>query len=43
MHIKARYFLANNRLYQVMVVAPQRQGLPDAAQKFFESFKLVEN
>ncbi len=42
-HIKSRYFLVNNRLYQVMVVAPQRQGLPDAAQKFFDSFKLVEN
>ena len=40
---KGRYFLAGNRLYQLMVVAPQRQGLPAAAQKFLDSFKLVEN
>jgi hypothetical protein len=43
MLIKVRYFLVNNRLYQVMVVAPQRQGLSDTAQKFFDSFKLIEN
>ena len=43
MHIKSRYFLVNNRLYQVMVVAPQNQGLPAAAQKFLDSFKLIEN
>ena len=43
MLIKAHYFLVNNRLYQVMVVAPQLQGLPAAAQQFFDSFKLAEN
>ena len=42
-HVKARYFLANNRLYQVMVVAQQSQGALADAQKFFDSFKLVEN
>ena len=41
MLIKVRYFLVNDRLYQVMVVALQRQGLPDPAQKFFDSFKLI--
>ena len=42
-HIKSRYFLAHNRLYQVMVVVRQNQTLPDAAQKFLDSFKLAEN
>ncbi len=43
MHVKARYFLADNRLYQVLVIAQQNKGLPDAAQKFFESFQLVKD
>ncbi|HSD82279.1 MAG TPA: hypothetical protein VLG46_00370 [Anaerolineae bacterium] len=41
--VKIRYFLVSNRLYQLMVTAPQSQGLPDAAQKFFDSFKLIED
>ncbi len=41
--IRSRYFLAHNRLYQVMVIVRQNQVLPDAAQKFLDSFKLVEN
>jgi Fas apoptotic inhibitory molecule (FAIM1) len=43
MHVKVHYFLVNNRLYQVMVVAQQNQDLPADAQKFFDSFKLIEN
>ena len=43
LHIKARYFLAGNRLYQVLVIVQQDQGLPDSAQKFFDSFRLTED
>jgi hypothetical protein len=42
-HVKVRYFLVNNRLYQVMVVVPQTRILPVEAQRFFDSFKLIEN
>jgi hypothetical protein len=41
--VKVRYFLADNRLYQVMVVAQQNQGLPADTQKFLDSFQLSEN
>jgi hypothetical protein len=41
--IKVRYFLTNGRLYQVMVVAQQSQGLPADTQKYLDSFKLIEN
>lgn len=42
-HIKVRYFLTNDRLYQVMVVAQQNQGLPADVQKFLDSFKLSKD
>jgi len=42
-HIKVRYFLTNDRLYQVMVVAQQNPGLPTDAQKFLDSFKLSKD
>jgi hypothetical protein len=42
-HVKARYFLVENRLYQVMVVAQQNQGLPTDAQKFLDSFNLSKD
>lgn len=41
--IKVRYFLTNDRLYQVMVVAQQSQGLLADTQKFLDSFNLIEN
>jgi hypothetical protein len=41
--IKVRYYLVGRRLYQVMVVAPQAQGLPADAPKFLDSFNLNES
>ena len=41
--VKVRYFLVNNRMYQVMVVAQQSQGLPVDTQKYLDSFKLIDN
>jgi hypothetical protein len=43
MKIRVRYFLVNDRMYQVMVVARQNQAFPEAAPKFFDSFKLIDN
>jgi hypothetical protein len=36
-------FLVGNRLYQVMVVRPLGNELDDDMNKFFDSFKLIEN
>ena len=43
MKMKVRYFLVNNRMYQVMVMVTQNQAFPEAAQKFFDSFTLIDN
>ena len=39
--IKSRIFLVDNRLYQIMVISPQRNFDNNAADTFLQSFKLL--
>ncbi len=39
--IKARYYLAGTRLYQIMVVAPKGKGGVSETTAFLESFRLL--
>jgi hypothetical protein len=39
--IRGRLFMVGNRLYQIMVVAPQGRGDDQATKGFLQSFKLL--
>jgi hypothetical protein len=39
--IKERIFMVQNRLYQVVVVAPRRKDIASEADAFLQSFKLL--
>lgn len=38
--INSRIYLVDNRLYQVLVVAPEGQSTPEASETFLDSFDL---
>ena len=38
---RSRMYLVNQRLYQIMVLAPREQGLPAKIDQYLDSFQLI--